>query len=50
MTSQQKTAWKRKEPTRFPLNPDKWTCPDCGVELQWKSRVVHQTTYCKKHN
>ena len=48
MTPQQKTAWKKRDPTRFPVNPDRWGCPDCGAEMQWNSRRLHQTR-CKNN-
>ena len=41
MTRQQKTAWKKRDPLRYPLNPPRWTCPDCGADMQWSSKVMH---------
>ena len=49
MTLHQKTAWKKRNPLRFPMNPERWTCPDCNAEMQWKSRALHQMR-CKKNN
>ena len=48
MTRQQKTAWKKRDPHRFPKNPERWICPDCGAEMQWKAKGLHQTR-CKKN-
>ena len=49
MTQQQQVAWKRKEPLRFPKNPERWTCPDCGTEMQWKKKYEHQEKWCKNN-
>ena len=41
MTPMQKVAWKRKYPGRYPVNPKRWTCPDCGKEVLYTKRKEH---------
>ena len=41
MTPMQKVAWKRKYPGRYPVNPKRWACPDCSMEMQWRARTLH---------
>ena len=49
MTAQQKVVWKRKDPVRFPKNPERWTCPDCGTDVLYTKRKEHQVLRCKNN-
>ena len=49
MNSHQQVGIKRRFPLRFPKNPERWTCPDCGKGMLWVKRKMHQEKWCKKN-